>query len=47
MDINNFFATLIKLYEEQENLKITYKVETANEESLRRGSSEVRRSIIK
>lgn len=28
MDIDNFFATLIKLYEQQENLKITYKVET-------------------
>lgn len=28
MDIDNFFEILIRLYETQEGVKITYKVET-------------------
>lgn len=45
MDIENFFATLIRLYEQQENLKITYKVEKTNE--VPRSSTDVERSTIK
>lgn len=47
MDIENFFEILIRLYEQQENLKITYKVETTNGEALPRSNSNVKRSIIK
>lgn len=47
MDIENFFGILIKLYEEQEGLKITYKVETTNGEALPRSNSNVQRSSIK
>ena len=38
MDIENFFGIMIRLYEEQENVKITYKVESVNEGS-RSGSN--------
>ena len=47
MDIETFFEILIRLYEQQENLKITYKVETTNGEALPRSNSTVKRSIIK
>lgn len=47
MDIEAFFATMIRLYEEQENVKITYKVDTTNGEALPRSNSNVKRSIIK
>jgi hypothetical protein len=33
VDIETFFGIMIRLYEEQENLKITYKVESINEGS--------------